>query len=99
MNKPMRTTSETRGFRCQRTTAKITQPRMVRNEGNCSAKSCSNLRSFSSIAQSIKISFTLAPSVINVHYFQFSVEVEGRRALLAIADAGSFNAPEGNMRL
>src|SRR5713226_7272946 len=47
----------------------------------------------------IQIPFALAPCVININHFQFSVEIERGRALLAIADACAFDAAERNVCL
>src|SRR5437016_1203623 len=47
---------------------------------------------------SVKIPLALATGVVHINYFQFGVEVERGRALLAIADAGAFDAAERNVR-
>src|SRR5438105_282577 len=53
----------------------------------------------SHIASLIEISFAPPTRVINVDDLQFSIKVEGRRSLLAIADPCSFDPAERNVRL
>src|ERR1051325_2770504 len=47
----------------------------------------------------IQIPLALASGVIDVDDFQLRVEIQRRRALLAVADARALAAAEGDMRL
>jgi hypothetical protein len=46
---------------------------------------------------SVKIPLALAAGVIDINDFELSIEVQRRRSLFAIADAGAFNATKGNV--
>ena len=46
----------------------------------------------------VKIPFAFATGVIDVHNFQFSIEIQCRGPLFAIADSCSFNSAKGNVR-